>query len=156
MRCQEKVIRDIPKLLGQLGEGGKLMTVLLFSNLNYFFIHKSTQRTGFKKILIFSFYFIESKNKYQNCIKLSIKNCHCKLMYQMVWLKEPSRNSIFLVEFSGNIGRNGFLTSIASQKIFRPYFQKSRLEYFFCVSFTFRVPFLDIWGPILWLSCSFL
>ena len=28
-------------------------------------------------------------------------------------------NSIFLVKFSGNIGRNSFLTRIASQKIFR-------------------------------------
>ena len=34
------------------------------------------------------------------------------------------RNCIFLAKFSGNIGRNSFLTSIASQKIFRPYFQK--------------------------------
>jgi len=50
-------------------------------------------------------------------------------------------NSIFLVEFSGNIGRNGFLTSIASQKIFRPYFQKSRLEYYFLCLFYFSSPF---------------
>ena len=50
-------------------------------------------------------------------------------------------NSIFLVEFSGNIGRNGFLTSIASQKIFRPYFQKSRLEYYFLCLFYFLSPF---------------
>ena len=52
-----------------------------------------------------------------------------------------SRNSIFLVEFSGNIGRNGFLTSIASQKIFRPYFQKSRLEYYFLCLFYFSSPY---------------
>ena len=50
-------------------------------------------------------------------------------------------NSIFLVEFSGNIGRNGFLTSIASQKIFRPYFQKSRLEYYFLCLFYFSSPY---------------
>ena len=49
--------------------------------------------------------------------------------------------SIFLVEFSGNIGRNGFLTSIASQKIFRPYFQKSRLEYYFLCLFYFSSPY---------------
>ena len=52
--------------------------------------------------------------------------------------------SIFLFEFSGNAGRNIFLMSIVSRKIFQPYFQKSRLEYYFCVSFTFRVPILDI------------
>ena len=51
------------------------------------------------------------------------------------------RISIFLVEFSGNIGRNGFLTSIASQKIFRPYFQKSRLEYYFLCLFYFSSPY---------------
>ena len=42
-------------------------------------------------------------------------------------------NSKFLIEFSGNIGRNGFLTSIASQKNFWPCFQKSRLEYYLLV-----------------------
>ena len=52
-----------------------------------------------------------------------------------------SHNSIFLVEFSGNIGRNGFLTSIASQKIFRLYFQKSRLEYYFLCLFYFSSPY---------------
>ena len=51
------------------------------------------------------------------------------------------RFSIVLVEFSGNIGRNGFLTSIASQKNFRLYFQKSRLEYYFLCLFYFSSPF---------------
>ena len=55
--------------------------------------------------------------------------------------RENKRNSIFLVEFSGNIGRNSFLTSIASQKIFRPYFQKSRLEYYFLCLFYFSSPY---------------
>ena len=50
-------------------------------------------------------------------------------------------NSIFLVEFSVNIGRNGFLTSIASKKIFRPYFQKSKLEYYFLCLFYFSSPY---------------
>merc|ERR1712020_603837 len=50
-------------------------------------------------------------------------------------------NSIFLVEFSGNVGRNSFLTSTASQKIFRPYFQKSRLEYYFLCLFYFSSPY---------------
>ena len=54
---------------------------------------------------------------------------------------KKARNSIFLVEFSGNIGRNGFLTGIASQKIFRPHFQKSRLEYYFLCLFYFLSPF---------------
>ena len=52
-----------------------------------------------------------------------------------------AHNSIFLVEFSGNIGRNGFLTSIASQKIFRPYFQKSKLECYFLCLFYFSSPY---------------
>ena len=50
-------------------------------------------------------------------------------------------NSLFLVEISGNTGRNAFLTSIASQKIFRPYFQKSRLEYYFLCLFYFSSPY---------------
>ena len=50
-------------------------------------------------------------------------------------------NSIFLVEFSGNVGRNSFLTSTVSQKIFRPYFQKSRLEYYFLCLFYFSSPY---------------
>ena len=54
---------------------------------------------------------------------------------------EVGGNSIFLVEFSGNIGRNSFLTSNASQKIFRPYFQKSRLEYYFLCLFYFSSPY---------------
>ena len=49
--------------------------------------------------------------------------------------------SLFLVEISGNTGRNAFLTSIASQKIFRPYFQKSRLEYYFLCLFYFSSPY---------------
>ena len=40
------------------------------------------------------------------------------------------RNSIFQVEFSGNIGRNSF----------RPNFQKSRLEYYFLCLFYFWSP----------------
>ena len=62
------------------------------------------------------------------------------LIFWPKWYKK-SLNSIFLVEFSGNIGRNGFLTSIASQKIFRPYFQKSRLEYYFLCLFYFSSPY---------------
>ena len=57
------------------------------------------------------------------------------------WNNFLPRHSIFLVEFSGNIGRNSFLTSKASQKIFRPYFQKSRLEYYFLCLFYFSSPF---------------
>ena len=44
---------------------------------------------------------------------------------------------------------------LESQKNFRPHFKKSRLECFSCVSFTFRVSILDVWGPILYLSYSF-
>ena len=53
------------------------------------------------------------------------------------------RNSIFLVEFSGNVGRNIFMMSIA------------RPECYFSASFTFWVPILDIWGSIFWFSYSF-
>ena len=54
---------------------------------------------------------------------------------------KETQNSIFLVEFSGNVGRNIFLTSITSQKIFQPYFQKSRLECYFLCLFYFSSPY---------------
>ena len=66
-------------------------------------------------------------------------------MSKILSLKKPLGHggpcSIFLVEFPGNIGRNSFLTSIANQKIFRPYFQKLRLEYYFLCLFYFSSPY---------------
>ena len=56
-------------------------------------------------------------------------------------IQSVSSYSIFLVDFSGNVGRNIFLTSSASQKIFRPYYQKSRLEYYFLRLFYFSSPY---------------
>ena len=68
----------------------------------------------------------------QHCFVMQISFfCHFKL----------SRNRLFLVEISGNKGRNAFLTSIASQKIFRPYFQKSRPECYFLCLFYFLSPY---------------
>ena len=58
-------------------------------------------------------------------------------------MKTKERINIFLVDFFGNVGRNIFLTSTASQKIFRPYFQKSRLEYYFLCLFYFSSPYSD-------------
>ena len=51
----------------------------------------------------------------------------------------PSEN-MFLVEFSENTGRNIFLTTISSQKGFRLYFQKSRLECYLLCLFYFYIP----------------
>ena len=65
----------------------------------------------------------------------------CVFVRGTVQCRISSGNSIFLVEFSGNTGRNSFLTSIASQKIFRPYFQKWRLEYYFLCLFYFSSPY---------------
>ena len=65
---------------------------------------------------------------------LAPRHSYSAQCYKMVIFATLKVNSIFLVEFSGNIGRNSFLTSIANQKIFRLYFQKSRLEYYFFVS----------------------
>ena len=68
------------------------------------------------------------------------KSCvNCWIIQRSAQLKfcfYVQSNSIFLVEFSVNIGRNSYLTSIGSQKIY--------------VSLSFWVPFVDIWGPILW------
>ena len=57
--------------------------------------------------------------------------------------KKSTRNSIFLVEQSEPENFSAIFTEIETRIIF------------FCVSFTFQVPFLDISGPILWFSYSF-
>ena len=74
----------------------------------------------------------------------SIAGCWCSLVGFEQWFQNRRylpRNSLFLVEISGNTGRNAFLTSIASQKIFRSYFQKSRLECYFLCLFYFLSPY---------------
>ena len=84
-------------------------------------------------------------------VKLTLHNYenHCFIWKytQKLWLVSHVPNKyvakgirnyiIFLVEFSGNIGRNSFLTSIVSQKIFRPYFQKSRTGFSTLLLFLF-------------------
>ena len=65
------------------------------------------------------------------------------------------RNSIFLVEFSGNVGRNIFLKSTARQNFFGQISRNRDWNAIFCASFTIGVPILDIWGLILWFSYSF-
>ena len=53
---------------------------------------------------------------------------------------QEGRNIIFLVNFSGIVGQNIFLTRTASQEIFWSYFQKSRQEYYFLCLFYFLSP----------------
>ena len=63
--------------------------------------------------------------------------------------------NIFLVKFSGYISRNIFLKSIASHKIFRPYFQKidTRILFFVYILlfellfWTFQVQFCSSFAP---------
>ena len=116
-----------------LAEIWDLLKLLVWKNKNVFHVSFYFSCPVFLDILILHFqndtYYLIWKLRFGRWI-----HDFFDFMKRRDMKNKRGTNSIFLFQFSGNVGRNIFLTSTASQKLFQPYFQKSRLEcYFLCL-----------------------